>query len=172
MNGRGDVERSMKEVMVHMAVAAVAVSGVLLDIALYARAVAAESPAPSLQACRREPDDARRLSCYDRKMDELAANPARTFGLTEQQVQATSQDANSVSRPVERVTATIMSMQLHPTRGFVITLDNGQVWRETPPDGEPRIKVGDSVTIEPALFGSFRLTTPGTNWSTKVHRLQ
>jgi hypothetical protein len=162
----------MTRMALRVAAATVAVSGVALGVALHGPAVAGEGLPASLQACRSEQDDARRLSCYDREMDQLTANPARSFGLSERQAQAARKDASSAPRPVERVTATITSMQQRPYAGFVITLDNGQVWRQVSPDGEPRIKVGDPVTIEPALLGSFLLTTRGLNWSTKVHRVR
>jgi hypothetical protein len=162
----------MREMVSSAAVAVVAAAGVSLGVALCAPAVAGERLAPSLQACRSESDDARRLSCYDREVDELAANSARTPGLGAQQVPTTRKDVSSLPRPVERVAATITAMQLSQRAGFEITLDNGQVWREVSPEGEPRIKVGDAITIRPAPLGSFWLTTSGSNWGAKVHRIR
>ncbi len=39
----------------------------------------------------------------------------------------------------------------------MITLDNGQVWAQNRPDRFFRVKVGETVKIEPAALGSFMM---------------
>jgi len=60
------------------------------------------------------------------------------------------------------------------TRGrgeLVVTLDNGQVWRQIQPSEYP-LKPGDRVEIDVAALGSYRLWTPSTRRATKVTRIQ
>jgi len=54
---------------------------------------------------------------------------------------------------------------------LVVTLDNGQVWRQIQPSDYP-LKAGDHVEIDVAALGSYRLWTPSTRRATKVTRIQ
>jgi hypothetical protein len=54
---------------------------------------------------------------------------------------------------------------------LVVTLDNGQVWRQIQPSDYP-LKPGDHVEIDVAALGSYRLWTPSTRRATKVTRIQ
>lgn len=54
---------------------------------------------------------------------------------------------------------------------MTITLDNGQVWRQTRPDSMFRLKTGDRVKIQPGAMKSFILSGP-SNKSTRVSRVQ
>jgi hypothetical protein len=54
---------------------------------------------------------------------------------------------------------------------LVVTLDNGQVWRQLQPSDYP-LKPGDHVEIDVAALGSYRLWTPSTRRATKVTRIQ
>jgi hypothetical protein len=54
---------------------------------------------------------------------------------------------------------------------LVVTLDNGQVWRQLQASDYP-LKPGDHVEIDLAALGSYRLWTPSTRRATKVTRIQ
>jgi hypothetical protein len=54
---------------------------------------------------------------------------------------------------------------------LVVTLDNGQVWRQIQAAEYP-LKPGDHVEIDVAALGSYRLWTPSTRRATKVTRIQ
>jgi hypothetical protein len=54
---------------------------------------------------------------------------------------------------------------------LVVTLDNGQVWKQIQPSDYP-LKAGDHVEIDVAALGSYRLWTPSTRRATKVTRIQ
>ncbi len=157
----------------------------LLAIAHVPVASAADLP-ESLQACMAESDDMRRLACYDREMARLASSPAvagapaaaqaataelspeEKFGLSEAQV-LEKQKSEEASKP-ESLTATLTSISQRPHGELVMTLDNGQVWlqKETVPF---LVKVGDTVTIKPAAFGSFLMST-GSGRPIRVTRVQ
>ncbi|MFQ5548796.1 MAG: hypothetical protein ACE5FV_10920 [Woeseia sp.] len=53
---------------------------------------------------------------------------------------------------------------------YVITLDNGQVWRQTDAS-RLRLAKDDQVTIERAAFGSFRLKKVGRSTMMRVKRI-
>ncbi len=54
---------------------------------------------------------------------------------------------------------------------MVVTLDNGQVWKQNRPEGFFRLKAGDTVKIQPAALGSFLMTGPSKR-STRVTRVR
>jgi hypothetical protein len=54
---------------------------------------------------------------------------------------------------------------------FVVTLENGQIWREIAPNEAVRLQMGDTVRIERGSLGSFLLVAPNKR-STKVSRIK
>jgi hypothetical protein len=92
---------------------------------------AAQQPATLLD-CARIHADAERLACFDR-------------------VVAGMQEA----RP-QPVTGNVVALR-HEGDGALV-LDNGQVWRQQDDRASLVIEVGDSVNIERASLGTFRIT--------------
>jgi hypothetical protein len=70
------------------------------------------------------------------------------------------------------MTARIEGLKRTPYGLAVITLDNGQVWRQTEVEDSFPLDVGDTVRIEKAAMGSYRLTPVREGWkrSTRVTR--
>lgn len=141
----------------------------------------------TLEACRAEPDDARRLACYDRAMDrpsEIAAStpvdkpaPAETKDLTPEERFGRSgamareeiDRQTEESRELGELTAKVTEIWTRSDGLMVLTLDNGQTWSMNRPDPFFRIKTGDPVKIQPAALGSFLLSGPSKR-STRVTR--
>jgi hypothetical protein len=101
----------------------------------------------SLETCARIEDDTERLACYD----EVARPTAGSFGL---------QDIN-VPKPtsenqIENIVANVTKATHTPYTGWIVTLDNGQTWKQIGTDSFA-IREGDSCTIERAVLDSFRL---------------
>jgi hypothetical protein len=72
----------------------------------------------------------------------------------------------------EKQMLAVVSAVSYRGRGeLVVTLDNGQVWRQIQPSEYP-LKPGDHVEIDVAALGSYRLWTPSTRRATKVTRIQ
>ena len=72
----------------------------------------------------------------------------------------------------EKQMLAVVSAVSYRGRGeLVVTLDNGQVWRQIQPSDYP-LKPGDHVEIDVAALGSYRLWTPSTRRATKVTRIQ
>jgi hypothetical protein len=142
----------------------------------------------SLGACISETDDARRLACYDREVPKIAAAdvgvvqdrspiedavspqqriPEEEFGLT-----AEMQRKNrNPDEELDEIRATILSISRRRSGARVFSLDNGQVWAEKSEERRLRLDSGDSVRIEAASLGSFKLFGSG-KYSTRVSRIE
>jgi hypothetical protein len=61
------------------------------------------------------------------------------------------------------IVSTLAAVQYDAQGGFLLTLENGQVWRQADSDGGPkaRFKIGDRVTIRPGLLHSYNLQAGG-----------
>jgi hypothetical protein len=68
-------------------------------------------------------------------------------------------------------TSSVASFSRGVDRRFVVTLENGQVWREIAPKESVRLQPGDTVRIERGSLGSFLLVAPNKR-STKVTRIK
>ncbi len=127
----------------------------------------------TIQACTSEPDDARRLQCYDREVAKFPSTSEQSFGLSQSQVAAKQgQSSNPAPKP-RFLTAKIAAMRERPHMGFIATLDNGQVWMQYEEDESVRamLHVGDTITITPGALGSFWLVGPSER-ATKARRVK
>jgi hypothetical protein len=157
--------------------------------------IAADELTARLSLCRGIADVTLRATCYDRFTDSLTARtapapqaaasaaapstaartapprvaaraPAPGFGadsLPREQREAEEEEGE--------MSATVAEVTRDP-RGFaLITLDNGQVWRQT--EGLPsRVKQSSAVTIKPGLLGSYFLVSDSPRESYRVRRMQ
>ena len=151
-------------------------AGLVLALALAgAPAVAAEDVESAVRACRSEPDDGRRLACYDGAVDGKAAAPAPTpeenFGREHRIEHERLERQHEEARALGGIEATVASIETRMDGLMTITLDNGQVWRQNAPDSRFRLKVGDLVKIQPGSLKSFILSGP-TKRSTRVSRVE
>jgi hypothetical protein len=76
-----------------------------------------------------------------------------------------------VDAPDEYIKATIVEVMTNALKIDYLWLDNGHIWRENE-DSRVRFKVGQKVTIENGIFGSFNLTIKDTNKTVKVKRVK
>lgn len=151
----------------------------LASLPLAVAAAASESP---FKSCRVEPDDTRRLACYDREVDRMggtpvsADKPAEPPPLTTEErfgrrgtMSREEQDRERNQAREGELTALITEVWTRSDGLMVMTLDNGQVWTQKRPDSFFRIKPGDRIKIEPAAMGSYLLSGPSKR-STRVTR--
>lgn len=135
----------------------------------------------AVESCRAQPDDRRRLACYDAirlaapasatapaatpasPAAPAAAAAARDFGLP-----PTATPAQAVSR----VSARLQGRLSDWAAGTRLALDNGQVWQVIDGQGAGYALEQPQVTIERGLLGSFFATVEGVSASIKVRRLQ
>lgn len=143
---------------------------------LFATSANAETLADALKKCSQESNSLKRLVCYDRLNQ-------RAQGYSDSELppalQAASRAVNTntnthavgnnyaspaennfgkkaPTEEVESLTASVVKAKKNRLGKLIITLDNGQVWKQTD-GGYLGIKAGDSVTIEKGVMGSFML---------------
>jgi hypothetical protein len=135
----------------------------------------AEKIPAELRSCVGIERNTERLACYDRGIAALRG----TAGASAPTVESSFGLLASTPRPETARGET--SDELRSVRGKVaalkssggdeiITLDNGQVWRQIS-GGVLLLKVGDEVTINRAAMGSFQIIVP-TGRSGKVKRVR
>lgn len=142
-----------------------------------------------LAGCLNIKDSNARLACLDEKAQDdkssagagSAAAPATSAPPTlhetaiSEQPAAKKKDADAdfglPKRDTGQMTSTIVKIQRRSDGVDFITLANHQVWRETL-DQTERFKVGQQVTIKPAIFGSYTLTSDSLQRLIKVHRVK
>lgn len=112
----------------------------------------------SLRACSRLQDSLQRLVCYDR---EIAAQPAATSPvarptLGEELVPAKARPAGG--QVETSLTAVVAGLRELPQGTYAITLDNGQLWRQTEKARYFPLNVGETVRIDRGILGSYQLT--------------
>jgi hypothetical protein len=148
-------------------------------------ATAAEGPDAALRACRGERDDSKRLACYDREVDRLgtqaaspgaapaapAPTPEERFGREAAMDREAAEREEQEARQLSELNATVTEIWTRADGLMVLTLDNGQIWKQARPDSLFRLKVGEKVKIQPAALGSFLLSGP-TKRSTRVSRVK
>jgi hypothetical protein len=118
-----------------------------------------------------------RLACYDRwftppvtpaeapedddgtAVAGPASSPADQFGLTRAQIEAREPEHHE--QRLDRIEARVTGIRYPSTGERIITLDNGQVWRQTEATVRGPVREGDLVTIRRGALGSFKLVTPG-----------
>lgn len=160
-------------------------SGVLLLICV-ATAVADDKPAaerPSgklpaeLRSCVAIERNTERLSCYDRGIAALlgadgakAPSAESSFGLVATTPHVDLKRSEELPADVQKVGGKVAAVATSNDGSAVVTLDNGQVWRQIS-GGQLLLKVGDEVEINRAALGSFQMKVPSGR-SGKVKRVR
>ncbi len=121
--------------------------------------VQAAAPAPQVQVTTPPP-----ASSMAAKTAEFGAETMRS-----------SQPDRETSNEFHELRATITQVEFSKTNRFIVTLDNGQVWRQIEGDlSKARFhKSGDAVTISRGVFGSYNLSLDEHDVGLfKVHRIR
>jgi hypothetical protein len=157
--------------------------------AVIAPGIAAQDLAVALQACRTVQDDAERLACYDREIETrrqppttnapaqaavpaaASLTPEQRFGYEDVRDRERRDQGPDGTRALEELVAKVAGIAKRPDGALLITLENGQVWRQSTPESYFRLGVGDTVRIKPAALGSFLLYA-NSRRSIRVTRLR
>ncbi|MEX2962387.1 hypothetical protein [Microbulbifer sp. TYP-18] len=137
-----------------------------LAILLVATNASADPVGSQLQACAAIADDTERLHCYDTLsqtlQQQVEQQREQNFGREQQQVAEESPKS---------INAHIATVQKVAYGKLLITLDNGQVWRQT---DSTRVswKPGDAMRVDRALFGSFLMREVDAGRSVRVKRVR
>jgi hypothetical protein len=125
---------------------------------------------PEFVACSRIQKNSERLACYDRAIAYLtqpteqqaaAPSPEGSFGLQASvpQPPAAAREG-SKSNEVSSITARVTEVSTDRAGNKVVSLDNGQTWRELSKSTFLSLDPGDEVTINRAALGSFIMSVP------------
>lgn len=116
-----------------------------LALLLLASSVSADSFTKQMRGCASIESDQERLACYDALSQSLDERAEQIFGHEQKRI---------VEEAPEKITARITEVQEGAYDKAIITLDNGQIWRQND-SGRVSWKSGDKIVVERGLFGSF-----------------
>lgn len=106
----------------------------------------------------------------------VAATGAASVAVTQSQTQAKNEDFGLEHKDVakendDEINAVVKSVNEAPYGELIITLENGQQWRQIGSDSM-RISNNDEIVISRGMFNSFLLRKAGQNRSIRVKRTQ
>lgn len=150
-----------------------------LTVALLASGAAA-AQIENFKSCASISDGKKRLDCYDaalaaadseaaarlaeqrRAAEIAAAKAAEEAKARQEQARLAAFGSSGASKAdgeeaVSEISASIAQLG-EGVSGYVVTLDNGQVWRQTESRTLPPVRVGDMVTIRKGMIGGYRMT--------------
>lgn len=137
--------------------------------------------------CQAIINDAERLKCYDVSVKEFSAATSRgdVIVAEKQTVDEARKDVfglavsdnpifgNKDDEGVRSIESVLSSVRKRRDGKWVFTLENGASWRQTDTRSIRGIpKAGQKITIERALFGSFKATLEGRKKTIKVIRVR
>ena len=93
------------------------------------------------------------------------------FGREGTMAQEESERKENETRALGELQAKVTEIWTRSDGLMVVTLDNGQVWKQNRPDSFFRLKSGDTVKIQPAALGSYLMSGPSKR-STRVTRVK
>ena len=70
---------------------------------------------------------------------------------------------------IEKITADVIGTKKDPYGKLIVSLENGQVWRQTG-NSTLRIRTGDQVYVEEGMLGSYFLSKESSNKRIRVKR--
>lgn len=134
------------------------------------RSAAAPPPAPAPVAAKPAPAAAATTAASAATAAGAAnqIDQEDLFGKSGDELQRTVEEATG-SEQMDSLSATVTKLQKSGYDRVLITLDNGQVWKQVDASSL-RLRVGDAVDIERASLGSFMLRKQGSKRSMRVSR--
>lgn len=100
-----------------------------------------------------------------------AKSPEERFGYRGEVARAEQDRKKEEIRGLDKLVSTVTGISTRGDGTLVIKLENGQVWAQNRPDSFFRLKVGEQISIEPALLGSYLLISPSKR-TARVTRLR
>jgi len=153
----------------------------LLLLLLFAQPTLAAEEA--LITCRQIEDIAQRVSCYDDFVDasfpmessesaSIESSPIpdaqSLFGTNDAEAKRIVETSLAIEQ-IDSIVAKVAGVQESSTRKAVITLENGQAWRQLDNQRLP-LKAGETVIIRKASLGSFLLEKESGSRAIRVKR--
>lgn len=147
---------------------------------LSAPSLASNINVQALEACSLIENDFKRLMCYDKVISKetitsslnneisslpqsKSTKPKDTFGLENRKKEEAVK--------IDKIRAKVTKIQTNQVGYRTITLDNGQVWRQTDTDSFSA-KKGDEIIITRGVFNSFKMKKANNNRTVQVKRVR
>ncbi len=137
-------------------------------------AAGASGAATEPSTCALVDDAGARLACYDAifraprpavaetsavaTSEQDVADPAQDFGLTAEQLRSRS----AAGQPPDRIRTAVSGIEQSANGRPLITLQNGQRWRQLEATDRPMFKTGEQIEIRSASLGSYLAVVPGS----------
>ena len=153
----------------------------LLQTLLLGSAPASAQNTQTTSGCAAIADPASRLACYDAANTggQKAGNAPAQENAHWPEFNSPARALPSTVRPAEPLgqnrplVAAVASHELMPNGRFVVTLDNGEIWRQLPTDaGKAQFRDRNRVVISRGFWHSYDLKLNGMNAVFKVERLK
>ena len=128
----------------------------------------------ALTKCRQIEDIEERVVCYDKVVDSLSESGAipdahSLFGRDDAAAKRIVETTLAIEQ-IDRVEALVTEIRKSATRKLIVTLDNGQIWRQL--DSQTmRLKSGESVVVRKASLNSFLMEKKSGGRSIRVKRV-
>ncbi len=127
-----------------------------------------------LRSCVGIERNTERLACFDHGVaalmgvkDAVAPSAESSFGLVATTPRADSSRGAETGEDLRKLVAKVSAVATANDGSALVTLDNGQVWRQIS-GSQMLLKTGDEVTINRAALGSFQMIVPsGRNGKVK-----
>jgi hypothetical protein len=151
-----------------------AIAAVLAGVAAI-RPAAAQAPAETVSVdvseCVKLTTPEERLACFEQQVETSRTNPAPPGATTTAPPPpASSSSSGGRDEPwPPDIQARVAELRETVPNAYLITLDNGQVWRQTVPKIYP-LKPGDPVRIYYSRWRAYRLTNEKLNGFIQVER--
>ncbi|WKT61953.1 hypothetical protein Q2E61_07075 [Microbulbifer thermotolerans] len=135
---------------------------IIPTLILAAAGASADTLSKQLRACAAIEASDKRLACYDTLSGTLDQRAEQNFG--QEQLRITEDAPDTIEAAIADISKTAYNKAL-------ITLDNGQVWRQ---NDSTRLtwKVGDAVVLERGLLGSFFMKQADGGRKIRVKRIR
>lgn len=122
-----------------------------------------------LLVCAKNADGLQRLVCYD-KLTEKTKNNQTKQHKEQQQAEFGQENKQHTENLITQIQATIINIEKAPHGQLIITLDNGQVWRQT---DNTRLKLikEQVIIIKRGAMGSFFIGKVNANKRIRAKRV-
>ena len=130
----------------------------------------------SYRDCAVIKDDQERLMCYDRlhEQDKKPVPTAKMKEKVERERQNNSEFGleHKKLKKDERITVQITERDENAYGKWILTFDNGQVWKQEGSDSYFPWQDGATYFVERGMFNAFYLTREGVNKRLKIERIK
>jgi hypothetical protein len=123
------------------------------------------------QACTRLVDDVSRLSCYDAAFGVSKSSAAQHSGVGRFGDNGGLHSEPQADLP-KSMTAQVQQVTALGNGLFLLTLDNGQVWRTTQADSALDFKANDKLVLSRRVLGGYEISLAGRNASVNATRMK